>query len=167
MVTFDEAAEAAQAISGGIIGAAELRGAMAEFSLATDKAAEAMAEIGLSPTTPDPQEEARSLLRQIVIRNGPAGVATTDALRQLGFSDNEIAAMRAERAGYIRKRWPSQLSDDIVAYAVEHALSNDDIAGALYMAATKKRSHQAHAQASRNWRPPSTGQKRSLKSKRR
>lgn len=133
-------------------------------SLSYDEAGQVQAT---TPTTPDPQEEARSLLRQIVIRNGPAGAATADALRQLGFSDDEIAAMHAERGDYIRKRWPSQLSSDIVAYAVEHALSNDDIAGALYMAATKKRSHQAHTQASRNWRPPSTGQKRSLKSKRR
>lgn len=184
-ITFDEAAEAARAISGGIIGAAELRGTMQEFGMATDQIRQAAQDLGISTdqitqtaqdlgmdekqaaTAQDALEEAARLLREIVQRNGPAGAATADALRQLRYSDDEIAEIQAARADYIRKRWPSQLSAETVAFAVEQGMSNDDIAGALYMAATKKRSHQAHAQASRAWPVPSAGHKRSLKSKRR
>ena len=185
MATFDEAAEAARAISGGIIGAAELRGAMQEFSMSADQIQRAARDLGITadqavqaaqgagiegkqaPSAQDALGEARALMRQIVQRNGAAGAATADALRQLEFNDDEIAQMLAARAAHIRQRWPSQLSEEMIIFAIEQGMSDQDIAGALYMAATKKRSHQAHAQASRNWRPPSTGQKRSLKSKRR
>ena len=170
MVTFDEAAEAARVMSGGAAAAAELRATMQELSMSTDQAARAAQDLGITADAlakPDPQDEARRLLREIVIRNGPAGASTAAALCQLGFSDDEIASMHQQRGEYIRKRWPSQLAQDVVAFAVEQGMSNDDIAGALYMAATKKRSHQAHAQASRRWSVPSAGHKQSLKSKRR
>jgi hypothetical protein len=134
------------------------------ITVSFDEAAQAVST--LAGGAPEATDAARATLRQVIANVGAAGAFSAATLRELGIEMDEARTILGERAGYIRRRWP-QLSDDIVAYAVEHAMSNDDIAGALYMAATKKRSHQAHAQASRNWRPPSTGQKRSLKSKRR
>lgn len=120
----------------------------------------------MSGEGPDATEGARQILRQAVLRAGAAGPATAEALRELGIDADQAQAMHDARAAHIRTRWP-HLSAEIVAFAVAQGLSDDDIAGTLWSIATKKRRHQAAVQASRHWRPPSSGKKQSLKSKRR
>lgn len=77
-----------------------------------------------------------------------------------------VDAERAMRALAIGRRWP-HLAPDVVQFAADNDLSDDEIAGALFMVRSNRERQRAASSASRRWSVPSAGYKRSLKSKRR